>query len=234
VVPDDVDDEALRQLACGQRRAAGEVETSVCGGNLSRGTELAIHTTVLGVAEQPLRRDAARASDGVFVVGTPGLAAAGLEVARAGAASADVGEAMRTALEAWRQPRALIAHGVKAAGCAHAAIDLSDGLVLDASRVAEASRVAVVFDAAAVVSEPLAGVASKLGLEALELALYGGEDYALLLMGPVAAALSGWRRIGHCAPPDQLEPGVYLERGGETVPLPVRGFDHFAAESTAE
>ncbi len=59
-------------------------------------------------------------------------------------------------------------------------MDLSDGLASDARRLAEASGVKLVLDASAL---PLAA-----GVDSVELAATGGEDYELLVCGPGVAA----------------------------------------------
>ena len=124
------------EIADGIGEAARAFDAPITGGNLTGGGELAITVTVLGSAEHPLRRDAARAGDTLYVTGTLG--------------------GPRSALDAWisgREPRAdhrarfahptarirearwLTTHG------AHAAIDVSDGLVADARHLAIASGV---------------------------------------------------------------------------------------------
>jgi thiamine-monophosphate kinase len=61
-------------------------------------------------------------------------------------------------------------------------MDVSDGLLLDASRLADASKVCLELSAAAIpLAQELAGFGPG---RALELALTGGEDYELLLAVP--------------------------------------------------
>src|SRR5690606_32317406 len=70
---------------------------------------------------------------------------------------------------------------------AHACMDVSDGLARDAGQLAEASGVRVVLSASSVraaLHPALAEVARSKGWDCLELALQGGEDYALLATGP--------------------------------------------------
>jgi len=188
----------LERLARGQRAAARALGCSVVGGNLSRGTELSITTTVLGHAPRPILRSGARVGDELWACGELGLAAAGLRLLQRGTRRGS-SVAARRALLAFRRPRAQLQAGIALSGRARAAIDISDGLAGDAAHVARASKVRLVIelDALEVALTPaLRRLALELGVSALSLALYGGEDYALLATGPARARPSGASVIG--------------------------------------
>jgi thiamine-monophosphate kinase len=221
VLPADFDDAELSELAAGQRDAADELGAVVVGGNLARGSELSVTTTLVGRASRPLRRDGARPGDEIHVAGELGMAAAGLSALLRGVRPPELAEALR----AWRRPRARVAEGIAASGVATAAIDASDGLACDIGHVAEASGARAVLDESALIEGPLQDAARALGLDPLELALYGGEDYALLVALPPGKSVAGFRPIGAFVPGD----GVWLRRiDGRVTPIEARGFDHFA------
>ncbi|MEP7051150.1 MAG: thiamine-phosphate kinase [Pseudomonadota bacterium] len=196
IFPADFSAAQLKQLARGQRAAARALGCQIVGGNLARGAELSITTSVLGSAQRPLLRGGARSGDELWLLGDVGLAAAGLcllQRGRSGSRSA------QRALRAFRKPSAQLQAGLSLARRAHAAIDISDGLAGDAAHLADASNVRIVFDLAAVeaaLSPALRAVAAELARPALDLALYGGEDYALLAAGPKRRRPSGARVIG--------------------------------------
>jgi thiamine-monophosphate kinase len=225
VLPGDLDDEALSELATGQANAARALGTTVAGGNLARGSELSVTTTLFGVAARPLLRRGARAGDLLLLGGAVGLAAAGLALLRAGA-SFDATSAA-TCVAAWRRPRARIDLGLGLASAATAAIDVSDGLLRDAGHLAAASGVSLVFEEAALAqgdgARALAEVAHGLGRDPLDFALAGGEDYALVATSPTPIA--GFVRIGRVeAGPTALS----IERpDGRVEAATPRGFDHF-------
>ncbi|HEX3597063.1 MAG TPA: thiamine-phosphate kinase [Polyangiaceae bacterium] len=223
-------EQALLALAAGQAEAASALHCPIVGGNLSRGRELSVTTTVLGSASRPLTRAGARAGDDVWLVGDVGLAGAGLlwlqrrggrRVARATRRALDVCSA------AWRRPAALVPAGARLVGRARAAIDVSDGLATDAGHLAKQSGVCVVLDATeleATLRPELVAVCAVLGVEPLTLALSGGEDYALVATGPRRQRPAGARRIGRVERGDGLE----LETaGGARRALYGLGFEHF-------
>ncbi len=209
VLPDSIDDADLEDLAAGQREAAELLATAVLGGNLARGGELSITTSVLGEAAQPILRRGAREGDVLAIAGPIGLAAAGL------------------AIEAYKRPLARIEDGLRARGVARAAIDLSDGLAMDASRLGEESKVGILFDEAAVLGaggEALSLAAAALGVEPLEFALYGGDDYALLAAFAPDSIAPSFLRVGMCTG----ERGLWLVgKDGNRRAIEARGFDHF-------
>jgi len=177
----------------------------VIGGNVSSGPVLAVDLTLLGEvrAGEMLRRDGARIGDAVLVTGRLGAAAAGLELARrpdlrsvvSGTHAAEAEEAFETPSPRVREGRAIVE-----AGGATAAIDVSDGLAADLGHVCDRSGVGVHIDAGALpVPRSVREIAAAAGLDPLDLALGGGEDYELLLTAPpdrVGAIIEAVRRCG--------------------------------------
>lgn len=224
VLPSDVSDADLADLASGQRAAADALGTAIVGGNLARGSELSITTTALGAAPQPLTRGGALPGDALWAAGPIGLAAAGLAFLLAGRAAVSVDA--KAAVQCWRRPEAQIVAGLAARGWAHAAIDVSDGLAQDVGHLARASGVDAILDAGAIVTPMLRAAAAELGVDPLDLALHGGEDYALVVAAPDGTGLPGFTRIGSIS---SGSGAVQLCReDGTIVAIAPRGFDHFA------
>lgn len=165
--------------------------------------------TAFGRDARAPARSGARAGDGLWVTGTIGGAGAGLAIARAGAGDAAL-------LARYRRPVPRLAEGRALAPLVHAMMDVSDGLLIDAARMAAASGVAVTVALDAV---PLpAGVDDALA------AATAGDDYELLVAAPpgfvppVPAT-----RVGAFA----AGAGLTLTRDGAPVALPRHlGFQH--------
>jgi thiamine-monophosphate kinase len=219
-LPTDLDDEALDALAHGQRDAAISLHTAIVGGNLSRGDEVSVTTTLLGIGATCPLRSGARAGELVALAGDVGLAAAGLRwLLRDPLASPD--PSLHVAVQSWLRPVARIDDGLRAGPVASALIDVSDGLAQDALHVAEASSVRIDLEPDAFVGEALMAAAALLGVSALELALHGGEDYALLGTFPEGRVPDGFVVIGSCGEGE----GVWV-RGRR---VHAAGHDHFRA-----
>jgi thiamine-monophosphate kinase len=230
---------AIDQLTEGQAQASRETGCPIVGGNISRGTELSVTTTVLGHAPQPIRRSGALPGDELWLIGPIGLAAAGLSCLRLARAGDRPGEglagsgsdaangataAVARCVEAWRRPRARLTEALELVGRAHAAIDLSDGLSSDAAQLAAASRVRVIVDLGQLRAslDPGLLVAGRyLRRSALRLAVTGGEDYALLATGPRRLRPAGAAPIGYI----RRGAGAFLANGPRLLPLG-KGFDH--------
>ncbi len=225
VLPDDVDDAAHEEITCGQRDAALSVGAPIVGGNLSRGAGFSIATSLLGTCEGAVTRAGAKPGDGLWMAGQVGLAACGLRALQALPVNEPghvIDDDVKPAIEAWRRPTALVRQGLAMAKVAHAAVDVSDGLVRDVGHMAEASGVGVTLDASALLSDvALVRAAARVATDPLELALYGGEDYALVAASPLPIA--GFRRIGSI----NQGAGLVLRGAAGDNPLLVRGFDHF-------
>lgn len=228
---------AAARIAEAAAERAAELGGPLVGGNITVGERIGLHVTVAGAGAPGaplLRRSGAKAGDGLFVTGRLGGAALGLALLR----RRTEGETTRldTEQEALvaRQldPAPRLEAGAALAGVAHAGMDISDGLALDLHRLAAASGVGASVEAARV---PLAGKAAR-GLEA---ALFGGEDYELLMAGPCENVFAAARRaevpltrIGWVTRADE---GIRLERaGGVAEPLPRRGWDSWAGRRPPE
>jgi thiamine-monophosphate kinase len=222
VLGDGVSDAVLDALSEGQAEAARALGAPIVGGNLARGAETSITTTLLGTCARPLER-VARAGDGIWVAGELGLAAAGLEALERRMDERE--EEVARAARAWRRPRARIEEGLAMARVARGAIDVSDGLAQDLGHIAGASHLRATLDERALVahvSPPLAALASRLETPLLDLALHGGEDYALVAAS--AGPIPGFVRIGRFEEGE----GIALEDpGGSARSIEARGFDHF-------
>lgn len=169
----------------------------VVGGDLSASDALTLAVTAFGDLEgrAPVLRSGASLGDVVALAGRLGEAAAGLELLfRLGvdadgnpdaALAAALKEHFPEILSAQFTPSPPLASGPAAAlAGATAMLDVSDGLAIDAGRIARASGVGIDFDSAA------------LG-ERIEVALGGGEDHGLLATFPAGVALpEGFRLLG--------------------------------------
>jgi thiamine-monophosphate kinase len=222
VVPDDVDDAALEAIAEGQAAAGRELAAPIVGGNLSRGAALSLATTFLGRCGRAIGRSGAHPREGLWLAGAVGLAAAGLRALERGVDDTRV----LPAVAAWRTPRAQVAAGHAMRMLATAAVDVSDGVAGDVGHLAAASGLQAVLDEDALCADPaLRAAAAALAAAPIDLALHGGEDYAIVAASP--APLPGFRRIGELR---EGEGVVVRSPAGERAVDPA-GFDHFTDRS---
>ena len=179
----------------GIEAAAKALECPVVGGDLTGGPALVVTVAVTGTVDgAPVLRSGARPGDLLFVTGPLGAASAALRERR---------PTPRVA------PR--VAEGVAARlGGATAMLDLSDGLLIDLRRLADASGVGVVVD-----EVPVAEGATR------DDALGGGDDYELLFSAPSAPDMHGAPpvAVGRCT----ADPA---ERRLGDGPLPEGGWEH--------
>ncbi|WP_313030383.1 thiamine-phosphate kinase [Massilia alkalitolerans] len=204
------------------------------GGDTTRGP-LNICITVFGelAPGHALRRDAARVGDDIWISGTLGdarLALAGYlaEVALPEADHAQAAQRMHTPA-----PRVALGLALAAQPVAHAALDVSDGLVGDLGHILAASKVGATLEVDALPAGPV------LARQSLELqrrfTLAGGDDYELCFTAPAAnreAVLEAGRvsgttvtRVGRI----EAEPGLrFVGADGAPLDLRLSGWDHFS------
>ena len=244
------------EFTAGMRQACevlGAEGVELIGGDVSAAEAISITITAVGELDseaRPIVRNAARPGDQLYIAGRlPGRSGTALnrllesrtqqepslEHVPGRHAQPDEDELAR-ALEAHFMPTPPLELGPALAAAGHrvAGIDVSDGLVRDATRVAEASGVDMVLDEAAVehLAEQLGQAWGLQSAEARHNVLYGGEEFNLLFTVPPGTELPELPgvsivRIGEVKQLNQAgrQSGVYLEgrRLDENL-----GFDHYS------
>ena len=210
-------------FADGLARVLARFGVALLGGDTVAGPAGAprmIGMTALGRSPRAPDRRGARAGDGLWLMGAIGEAGAGLAIAR-GAPGPDA------LLATYRRPVPLLAAGRALARFATAMADVSDGLLIDAARIAAASGLAVAIDLDAVPRAALLTAFAGDDRAARLSAVTAGDDYALLVAADPAdaarAAAAGAVRIGAFA----SGAGLTLRDAAGPVPLPARlGYEH--------
>ena len=237
--PPDMADDEIHALLDGLLELAGETETTLAGGDLTRSPVLTLAVTVVGYAARPdelVPRAGAEADDVLIVTGELGGAAAGRllldDPNLAGAVGGDVAERLR-ARQLDPTPRLRSGVALAEAG-ARAMIDLSDGLAGDAFHVARAAGKALRIDAGSLpLAEGVAVVAAAAGRDPLELAASGGEDYELLAALPPNRLVEASARLEQAGETGLTRIGKVSSGAGVEIRLPggglleTEGYDHF-------
>lgn len=242
-LPTEVDAAWVMELAGGMRAACDEYALSLVGGDTNRAGLVVISVTVVGEVTpgRALRRSGARVGDAIVVTGSLGAAAGGFALSRAHPSRAAAALSRpwgRELADALARPVARVgeARTLAQAG-ATAMMDVSDGLAKDLGRLCRESGVGARIALARVpVAEALLAGAETLGVDALELALGGGEDYELLATLPPAGVEPARAALAERFGVRLSEIGAIVEGAGlvavdpegREAPLPPSGWDHFA------
>ena len=226
----DADVAMIEEFAAGFFGLAERHGLSLIGGDTTHGP-LSVTVQVIGdLAHEPLLRSGGRVGDLIFVSGSLGAGAAGL-------ACLDVGESERSAdacalIERFSYPEPRVDLGLALGGLAHAAIDISDGLVADLGHLCTQSGCGAEIDLAAVpLSESL--LALYPGESGLEFALNGGDDYELCFAVAPADADSVREAAADVGTPVTAigeltaTSAIMGQRDGESRVLEAQGFVHF-------
>lgn len=227
----DVDESWLSEFSDGLFEAAQYYGVSLVGGDTTRGPR-SITITINGkvTKDQALTRSGARNGDWIYVTGTLGDSALGLDILRGKVDASEADKAYLIKRHYYPTPRVLAGQSLRQ--LATSAIDLSDGLMSDIKHIIKSSNVGAVIDVDTLpLSASLENVMS--GDKALSYALTGGEDYELLFTVPesqkgaletsLAHAGVKFSKIGQITTGEQLK----LFSNGEDFEAINCGFEHF-------
>lgn len=170
----------ITQLYRGMRQEGRGID--LIGGNItSASAPFSIGITLLGEAppQEIVTRSGAHVGDVLYVTGTLGDAAAGLDILKSGRNTCG----FRRLIQRHQTPSPRVREGRLLATCAIASamIDLSDGLSSDLHHLATQSQVGAALELPQLpASAALKRYALQAGVDPIEYMLNGGEDYELL------------------------------------------------------
>lgn len=213
------DQEWVRSFATGLFEAAQRFDLALIGGDTTQGPVITATVTIIGELDPgcALLRSGARKGDSIYVTGTVGDAAAGLQLLQCD-------ESNEYLIRRFLRPSPRVQTGRDLVGRASAAIDISDGLAGDLNKLLSCS-----------------GVGGEINLDDLPLsealrsnfddqqqrdfALNGGDDYELCFTSaePNIEDIGGIRRIGTVISGE----GLICRHNGNVVEVDVSGYRHF-------
>lgn len=225
MAPADIDDDFWEELFKSMGGLARQTDIALAGGDISRADKLGMSISIFGVGGSSgfLRRGNCVPGDVLFTVGDLGLARAGLMTLEAVGLKGR--EVLPAAVMAHLRPKPKVMIGtlLNAAGV-KGLMDVSDGLARDLPRFLGPDMGADITLKTDQLNGNVITFSESIGVDPLETAILGGEDYALLgAVSPFemgkAQSVPGFTPIGTVT----KTPGLTVDGTAFTAP----GFDHF-------
>ncbi len=233
-LPKKLAEEDIKEIGAGLNAGAREYGAYVIGGDTNEASDVVISLSVFGIAEKDsvMLRSGARCGDVVAVTGFFGKTSAGLKILLD---NYEVSKKIREPLvESVLMPHARLKEGLALSQtkAVTAAIDSSDGLAWSLHEIAKASNVGLLINKLPIAKE-VEKFAETNRLDPLELTLYGGEEYELVLtIKPTlwSKAEKAIEKVGGKLMPIgnvTAEKKVVLEIGKKRQIIEARGWEHF-------
>ena len=231
-LPAPVKKKTVQDIARGLGQAAREYKCKIIGGDTNQADDLVIDIAGIGFASPKtiVRRNGARPGDIIAVTGPFGKTSAGLRIllSKEKKDSAKYPSLVR----AVRRPKARLTEGITLAR-SHAAtssIDSSDGLAWSLHQIAQSSNVGINLDTIPIAAD-VQRFAKEHRLSALELALYGGEEYELVVTIKPSRFHDSKKRVPSLTRIGIVENesfGVVVQLDEKRIEIKERGWEHFA------
>jgi thiamine-monophosphate kinase len=235
-LPADFTQKKIEEIADGLNAGAQEYGAHVIGGDTSEASDLIISVSLYGTANKSalMLRSGAKSGDVLAVTGFFGKSAAGLRLLLGGYLASKNAKIL---VDAVLTPQAKLLEGLALGGCGvvSASMDSSDGLGWTLHELAHSSKVGFELDNVPVAPE-VKQFAELNSFEESELALYGGEEYELVLtVRPEgwAAALAAVEAVGGQLLPigkATKDKRIILRANSEEHPIHARGWEHFKSQ----
>jgi len=225
----------VNELARGLYDASREYHCAVIGGDTGESKDLVIDCIGFGFANPSriLRRDRAKPGDIIAVTGNFGMSNAGLRILLSNnkVLSRRFPRLVRSAI----RPVARLGMGLKLADSmmVNSSMDSSDGLAWSLHEIARLSRVSMIVENVPV-SPDVETFAEEQELSPEELALYGGEEYELVVTIPKQNFPMVKRRVHSLIRIGRVEKGqgdVLLEQRGKMRKIEPRGWEHMRSSN---
>src|SRR5262245_7438655 len=217
-LPGELDLEWMDSFSDGLARACKEFAVSLVGGDSSSAANIFVDVSMVGSipSGQEVRRSGAKPGDGIYVTGSLGGSALGLDNLRSGQSNHP-----SVKRHLYPEPRHRIGRAIAAQ--AHAMIDISDGLSTDLDHIVHESKVCARIYRRLL---PAADGARDAHV------LHGGEEYELIIVAPdLPDEVEGVAitRIGEIVPAP-MDPQIYLIDGSTESVLIPQGYQHFSSD----
>ncbi|MDA2962822.1 MAG: thiamine-phosphate kinase [Actinomycetota bacterium] len=176
--------EWITDLAHGIHHEAASCKVAVVGGDLARGAIKVISITAVGSVKKAVKRSGAQLGDLIYISSLPGWSGAGLSLIEGD----DLDDLQAYAREQFCAPSVdYFAATAMAEAGATSMCDVSDGLITQASQMADASQLCFSFDKSAFSADPefvaLNELAQRCGVDVWQWIFAGGEDHVFLATG---------------------------------------------------
>lgn len=226
VLRKDTSVEFVDELYVGLYKSADKYKLDIVGGNTTHGSQIVVDVCMIGeVSKKNLcLRSSAKPNDLIFVTGGLGSSIAGLNLFRNNISG------FEKIKKAHLEPEAQLEKSKSIARYANAMIDISDGLAGDLGHICEQSKCgAVVYKEKIPITQETKNAAKAVGKNALDYALYGGEDFQLLFTVPKAniKKIKGCYFIGKIT----KQKGVSLVSNSKKEAIKRKGYDHFLSKN---
>jgi thiamine-monophosphate kinase len=233
-LPRNLTEKDIKEIGAGLNAGAREYGAYIIGGDTNEASDLVISLSVFGVAgkNEVILRSGAKPGDLVAVTGYFGKTSAGLKILLEGFEAPS--EICRSLIKSVYEPHARLKEGLALSktGVVTACIDSSDGLAWSLHEIARASNVGFLIDVLPAAKE-VKKFAEINKLNLLELTLYGGEEYELLLTikpNLWSAAQKAVENVGGkllLIGSVIAQKQVLLKVNEEIIPIEPRGWEHF-------
>jgi thiamine-monophosphate kinase len=236
-IPPNMTKTDIQQIGKGLNAGAREYNAYILGGDTNETSDIVISCMALGVCHKNrlIKRKGAEPGDYLATTGSFGKTAAGLKILMNCLSAPKNSEEL---VESVLMPKARVKEGVALAQskAASSSIDSSDGLAWSLHELSQASNVGFRLDNVPIASEA-ERFAELHSFDLLELALYGGEEYELLVtvkpklwqtaQKAVEKVGGNLTKLGQVTEDRQ----ILLETDEKTVVIEARGWQHFKSAS---